>query len=111
MENDYGISKFAPLLAQNCPKKVTEVVRFLEDEMGVPDQYKLEDITVEDLTGNGLLKRGPAMQLVKGWQSSKHLIFSITEEIACVQNERVKQCAFILVWVFHFKFTCKLYYF
>ena len=71
MDNDYRISEFAPLLAKNNPKKVKEVVRFLEDEMGIPEEFELKDITIEDLTKNGLLKHGPARLLVNGWQGSK----------------------------------------
>ena len=71
MDNDYGISEFAPFLAKNNPKKVKEVVSFLEDDMGVPNEFELKDITIEDLTRNGLLKLGPARLLVNGWQGSK----------------------------------------
>ena len=65
MNQQYGIPQ---ILSQISNAKVEEIVRFLEDVMGVPDQYPLESVRIEDLTNNGVLRFGAARDLIEAWQ-------------------------------------------
>ena len=69
--NDYGISEYAPEFAKNFPEKAQDLVKYLEDEIGVPTQCSLNDITVEDLLESNLLKKGAAKKLVSAWKQGK----------------------------------------
>ena len=69
--DEFNIAKYAPELAKNNPSKVKELEKYLKEDFGVPDQCSLKDIKVEDLTENGLLKRGAARKLVEAWQKGQ----------------------------------------
>ena len=61
--SDYGISKALPKLIS---LKVEKVKKKLKD-LGVPDEIGLEDITLEDLMEDGVLKRRAATILIHFW--------------------------------------------
>ena len=66
-KHNYGISE---LLSQLKPEKVEKVKKRVED-LGVPDEITLKDVTVDDLMKDGLLKKRAAEILIKGWHNGK----------------------------------------
>ena len=66
---DYEISKHIPEFAQNFPDKVQELVTYLKDELGVPDECPLHQVTEKDLLDSKLLKIIAARKLVNGWKN------------------------------------------
>jgi len=66
--DDFGISQILPNLAT---EKVVKLVNYLKDEMGVPEEVGLHQITKEDLIDSELLKRKGAELLIERWQNGK----------------------------------------
>ena len=64
-EPDYGIRKALPHLID----RKLQLVKKSVEELGVPDEIRLKDITKEDLMKDGLLKEKAATILTNFWQT------------------------------------------
>ena len=67
--DEYGISNLLPEFAQNFPEKLQELAKYLKEELGVPEECSLQDVTEDDLLESKLLKKIAARKLVNGWKN------------------------------------------
>ena len=68
-EDDFGISMALPHLE----KENVEALKKSLQELGVPDEIALKDITVDDLIKTGLLKEKAAIILINEWNGGEFL--------------------------------------
>ena len=71
MTNDYQISKHLPAWARKNQDKVKSFVRYLEDELYLPD-FPLIRIKEEHLTADDKVPPPIAQLIIEGWQKGKY---------------------------------------
>ena len=69
--NDYQISKHLPAWARKNQDKVKSFVRYLEDELYLPD-FPLIRIKEEHLTADDKVPPPIAQLIIEGWQKGKY---------------------------------------
>ena len=69
--NNYQISKHVPAWARKNQDKVKSLVRYLEDELYVPD-FPLIGIKEEHITANDKVPPTIAQLIIERWQKGKY---------------------------------------
>ena len=69
--NDYQISKLVPAWTRKNQDKVKSLVRYLEDELFVPD-FLLIRIKKKHLTADDKVPPPIAQSIIEGWQKGKY---------------------------------------
>ena len=79
-ESNYGILEVLPRLSL---EKVEAITKKLKD-LGVPDEIGPEDVTLEDLMKDGILKENAATKLLKRWKNNLGLWLIFTFIISVI---------------------------